>query len=152
MHEKCLVFWWDTISYIIYLLPPLFCEAWQLSQHITPRQLIQTPDRRVTVTRKDGKSWYVNETSVCLDPWFAFLRISFFYEQRVSFLAVDCLRLIDVLSVQVFRYLSKQLPMHHANFCLSAEPFKIAFQQRHLETIICRWTSCWGECNMWGQS
>lgn len=102
--EKCLVFGWDTISYIIYLLSLLFCEAWQLSQQIRPRRLIQTPDRRVTVRHKDGKTLYVNETSVCLDPWLAFLRIAFF----LCFF--DSLRLIDALSPQMLCYLSKPLP------------------------------------------
>lgn len=41
-----------------------------------------------------------------------------------------------MLSTQVFCYLSKQLPLGQANFCLSAEPFNIAFKQRQLEAII----------------
>lgn len=38
----------------------------------------------------------------------------FFYEQRVSLLAADFLRLIDALSTQVICYLSKQLPVGQA--------------------------------------
>lgn len=139
--DKCVVFWRDSISYIVYLHSPLVCEAWQLSPQITLRQLMQTPDRCVPVRRKDRKSSHGNETSVCLFPISALIHDLLFENllpvSSVSLLAIDFLRLFDMLSTQVFYYLSKQLPVGEGNFCWSAEPFVIAFLQTLMEMIIC---------------
>lgn len=102
---------------------------------------MQTPDRRVTVRHKDRKSSHYNETSVCSFLISALIHDSLFENllpvSSVSLLAIDFLHLFDMLSTQVFYYLSKQLPVAEGNFYLSAEPFVLAFLQTLMEIIIC---------------
>lgn len=106
--------------------------------HTRTGSLLMLMKRRCTYTR-----------SVCR-PMTHFFWGSAFSEQRVSLLAIDFLRLFNVLSTQVFCYLSKQLPLGQGNVCSSAEPFIIVFLQRQLETTICRLTFCLSECKIWG--
>lgn len=73
----------------------------------------------------------------------------FFYKQCISLPADDFLRLIEVLSTQVFCYPSKQLPVGQANFWVQGLSILLF---RQLETILCRSTSCLARCNTWGQS